>query len=67
MEDEEVKSNMESAVRRESLVKGRKAFKAKMMAISRMTKMLRTLQKEKEAVLAIKNTTHDGRLPRGLL
>lgn len=51
----------------EAFDKRRKAFKAKMLAIRQMTEMLKTLQREKEAVLAIKNSSHDGRLPRGLL
>lgn len=51
----------------EAQAKRKQAVKKKILAVSKMHKMMKTLREERETILCIKDLAPNGRLPKGLL
>ena len=58
---------MNAQIKTELGEKRKQTFKTKLNSMAKMNKMFGVLTSERENILKIKTTTHDGKLPMGLL
>jgi serine/threonine-protein phosphatase 2B catalytic subunit len=66
-DDEQEAEAATKIIAAETQQKRKNLFKAKLQGLTKMNKMFGVLTQERENILKIKNETHDGKLPRGLL